>query len=188
MRSGVSAPLGLDRHRIRHPGFSAPPGGQSCRHWALVRRRLRAREPGNLERRRSELQPRHRQPGDQRHGLCRCRVLGSGHTVFRTIQCCGSRSRRHLGLLLCNGPRRRQPAETCRGLVWLGIALFGSSRLPDAPADMAAADRTRRRLRRHDPENSGRLYRRLSNRAFRGSGRRAVSGARAFFSLPMARD
>ena len=82
----------------RAPGQPAPPA------WRSWPRRLRARQPCHLERRRSELQPRDRRSGDQSPGLSRRRLRRPRHAVLR--------------------PRRRSPLW-CPPSIW-GWRLFAS--------------------------------------------------------------
>ena len=122
MRSGVSAPLALTDYG-RFQAFARRQAGRAAGAGAVCRRRLRAGQPRHLERRRSELQPRHRQPGHQRHGLSRRGVLRPRHAVLRPV---GGRRAGAGGDLgrSASSPRAASTAWPGAALAWFGAALL----------------------------------------------------------------
>ena len=93
------------------------------------------------------------------------------------------------GFLLASG--RGVDGMGRRGAAWFGAALLFAAiaGCMTPPPDLAAADRARRRVRRHGAENSGAADRRLPEGLFRRRGRSVVRWRHPrWCCLPTARD
>ena len=152
--------IGTRAARLRAAAARAGDGGGAHRLFGL-----RAGQPRHLERGRSELQPCHREPGDQRDGLRRCGVLRPRHAVLRPRRRGGAGAGSGVGNPVLRRLWRRPAGAPGRRMAGGRAARRSDRRLRHAAAHLAVACRAGRRARRHGAGAAGAGSRPLSERA-----------------------